>query len=133
MSMDTFSEKSGISKAYISILEKNKHPKTGKPIAPSIGTIKQAADGMGLDFNVLFNMIDGDVDLSSSSISASPMDQCSSDPVPSGLRIDEQALLRNYNQLNDAGKEKALEYVEDLTGNSKYASGSFEPAKKEMA
>lgn len=36
LSMDAFSEKSGISKAYISLLEKNKHPKTGKPIAPSI-------------------------------------------------------------------------------------------------
>ena len=27
MSMDLFAEKSGISKAYISLLEKNKHPK----------------------------------------------------------------------------------------------------------
>lgn len=30
LSMDAFSERSGISKAYISLLEKNKHPKTGK-------------------------------------------------------------------------------------------------------
>lgn len=65
MSMDAFAEKSGISKAYISLLEKNQHPKTGKPIAPSIQSIKQAADGMGMDFNVLFRMIEGDVDLSS--------------------------------------------------------------------
>lgn len=64
ISMDTFSEKSGISKAYISLLEKNRHPKTGKPIAPSIQSIKQAADGMGMDFNILFSMLDGDVDIS---------------------------------------------------------------------
>ena len=51
MSMDTFSDKSGISKSYISLLEKNSHPKTGKKIAPSIPYIKQAADGMGIDFN----------------------------------------------------------------------------------
>jgi len=63
MSMDTFAEKSGMSKAYISLLEKNKHPKTGKPIAPSIQSIKQAADAMGIDFNKLFGMIDGDVDI----------------------------------------------------------------------
>lgn len=67
LSMDAFSEKSGISKAYISLLEKNKHPKTGKPIAPSIQSIKQAADGMNIDFNILFNMIDGDVSLKASS------------------------------------------------------------------
>ena len=65
MSMDAFAEKSGISKAYISILEKNQHPKTGRPIAPSIQSIKQAADGMGMDFNALFGMLEGDVDLSS--------------------------------------------------------------------
>ena len=64
ISMDDFSQKSGISKAYISLLEKNKHPKTGNPIAPSIDSIKKAASGMGLDFNALFAMIDGDVDLS---------------------------------------------------------------------
>ena len=63
LSMDAFSEKSGISKAYISLLEKNKHPKTGKPIAPSIQCIRQAADGMGMDFNTLFGMIDGNVSL----------------------------------------------------------------------
>lgn len=63
LSMDAFSERSGISKAYISLLEKNKHPKTGKAIAPSIQCIKQAADGMGMDFNTLFGMIDGDVNL----------------------------------------------------------------------
>ena len=63
LSMDSFSDKSGISKAYISLLEKNRHPKTGKAIAPSIQCIKQAADGMGMDFNVLFSMIDGDITL----------------------------------------------------------------------
>ena len=67
MSMDEFSKRSGISKAYISLLERNKHPKTGKPITPSVDTIKLASDGMNMDFNDLFNMIDGDVSLSSTS------------------------------------------------------------------
>ena len=69
--MDAFSERSGISKAYISLLEKNKHPKTGKTIAPSIQCIKQAADGMNMDFNVLFGMIDGDVSLKDESTDTS--------------------------------------------------------------
>lgn len=64
LSMDAFSEKSGISKAYISLLEKNKHPKTGKAIAPSIQCIKQAAVGLDLDFNYLFSILDCDVSLS---------------------------------------------------------------------
>ena len=72
LGMDAFSERSGISKAYISLLEKNKHPKTGKTIAPSIQCIKQAADGMNMDFNVLFGMIDGDVSLKDESTDTSP-------------------------------------------------------------
>ena len=72
LSMDSFSKRSGISKAYISLLEKNRHPKTGKPIAPSIQSIKQAADGMGIDFNTLFNLLDGDVELSINSPSLPP-------------------------------------------------------------
>lgn len=63
LSMDAFSEKSGISKAYISLLEKNKHPKTGKAIAPSIQCIKQAANGMNMEFDDLFALLDGKVNI----------------------------------------------------------------------
>lgn len=63
MSMDAFADRSGMSKAYISLLEKNKHPKTGKPIAPSIKVIKQSAEAMRMDFNELFEKIDGEVTL----------------------------------------------------------------------
>lgn len=36
MSMDVFAKMSGISKAYISMLENDRNPKTGKPIEPSL-------------------------------------------------------------------------------------------------
>lgn len=64
MSMDAFAEKSGISKAYVSLLEKNRHPKTGKPISPSLQCIKLAAVAMGYDFDRVISLIDGNVDLS---------------------------------------------------------------------
>ena len=73
MSMGEFAEKSNISKAYISLLEKNRHPKSGNPIAPSIQCIKQAAEGMGMDFNVLFAKIDGNVSLIDEKASDIPM------------------------------------------------------------
>lgn len=63
LSMDAFSERSGISKAYISLLEKNKHPKTGKEISPSIQSIRQAAQGMNMDFDDLFALLDGKVEV----------------------------------------------------------------------
>lgn len=63
MSMDAFAARSGISKAYISILEKNRHPKTGKPVAPSVQCIKQVADAIGVDFDELFSSLDCNVSL----------------------------------------------------------------------
>ena len=50
MSMDDFSKASGISKAYISVLEKNKHPGSGKPVEPSVKCVKQVAKATGIDF-----------------------------------------------------------------------------------
>lgn len=64
MSMDAFAEKSGISKAYISLLEKNKHPKTGNSIAPSIAIIQSAAKAMNMDFDFLFSQLTGSVSVS---------------------------------------------------------------------
>jgi transcriptional regulator with XRE-family HTH domain len=64
MSMDEFSKASGISKSYISLLEKDKHPKTGEPITPSVSIINQAAIGMGLSFDDLFKMLNSDQTIS---------------------------------------------------------------------
>lgn len=100
ISMDIFSEKSGISKSYISLLEKNRHPKTGEPIAPSISIIKQAADGMNMDFNILFSKIDGDVTLTEESRE---------------LTKATPKILRYYDMLNDIGKHEATKRVEELT------------------
>ena len=105
LSMDAFSARSGISKAYISLLEKNQHPKTGKPIAPSIQSIKQAADGMGIDFNTLFSMLDGDVSLQQSS-DANPH-KTSSHRIPvlgrvaAGVPISMVEDIVDYEEIND--------------------------------
>lgn len=61
MSMDKFSELSGISKSYIALLEKNQNPKTGKAISPSLKSIRQISDAMHIDFNTLFSMLDGNM------------------------------------------------------------------------
>lgn len=58
LSMDKFAKMSGVSKAYISVLEKNKRPKTGKPITPSIPVIKNVAEAMNMSFDELFNMLE---------------------------------------------------------------------------
>lgn len=57
-SMDAFAAASGLSKAYISMLEKNKNPKTQQAITPSVVTFKCAADAMGISLDELLGMVD---------------------------------------------------------------------------
>lgn len=59
MSMQDFGDVCGLSRAYISILEKGINPTTGKPFIPTIQTIKKIADCTGTDFDSLLGMIDG--------------------------------------------------------------------------
>lgn len=63
ISMDEFARLSGLSKGYISMLEKNENPRTKKPISPSIDTIKQVSEVTGIDFNEIIEMLDDDLEL----------------------------------------------------------------------
>ncbi len=58
MNMRDFATRSGLSRAYVSLLERNINPKTGKEITPSIEVIKKVADAVGKSFDEIFNSID---------------------------------------------------------------------------
>lgn len=58
-SMEQFAKLSGLSKAYISILERNVNPVNGKPVIPSLETIKAVAQAINMDFNEVIAMLDG--------------------------------------------------------------------------
>lgn len=48
LSMDAFAKRAGISKAYISMLENNKNPRTGNPIDPSLETYIAVSNATGM-------------------------------------------------------------------------------------
>ena len=60
ISMSDFAQSAKLSKAYISILERNYNPTTQKPAIPSLATIKLVASAMKVDFNELLAMLDPD-------------------------------------------------------------------------
>lgn len=60
MSMDDFAKRANLSKAYISMLEKNEDPRTKKKITPSIPTIEKVAKVLGLSFEELFSLMEND-------------------------------------------------------------------------
>lgn len=63
MSMDIFAKKSGLTKGYISMLEKNEHPKSKKPIVPTDETLKKVAKGMDTDLDFILNILDPDQEI----------------------------------------------------------------------
>lgn len=57
--MQALAERSGVSKAYISMLEKDINPATGKAITPGLDTLYKLAEGMGITIDDLLDMVDG--------------------------------------------------------------------------
>ena len=58
MSMQTFADLIHSSKSYISMLEKNYNPATGKPISPSLETLKLISEAVNIDMDSLLKMLD---------------------------------------------------------------------------
>jgi len=59
LSMQEFADKAGLSKGYISMLEKGKHPQNSRDIVPSIETVNKIAIAMGISIDELLMQIDG--------------------------------------------------------------------------
>lgn len=65
VTMEEFARRSGLSKGYISMLEKIYNPNTKEEIAPSVDAIKKVSSVIGVSFNELFSMMEGeDVEVS---------------------------------------------------------------------
>ena len=97
LSMDAFGELSDLTKGYISMLEKNEHPKSKKPIVPSYETIEKIAKGMQISVEGLIDMLDDDQEIQ---INATP-------PV-----LSKSSIQTIYDQLHQPRQVKVLTYAE---------------------
>lgn len=64
ISMDEFSKICNLSKGYISMLENNTNPRSNKPIAPTLPTIKKIALAMNADVDSVLKLLDSDQGIS---------------------------------------------------------------------
>jgi transcriptional regulator with XRE-family HTH domain len=72
LSQRDFAAKSGLSAGYISMLEKNRNPRTGDPIIPSLRTVKSIADAIGMTLDeIMVQMGDNLVSLNDEPIASS--------------------------------------------------------------
>lgn len=105
LSMDEFAKRSGLSKGYISMLEKNRNPKTGKPIIPSILTYQSVAKAMSTSVDVLMKTVDKE-QLVSLEQSPAPASDDLPDVSPTGQKID----ARTRRQLEKVLEDDNLTY-----------------------
>lgn len=67
LSMEKFSDISGLSKAYVSMLERNRTGRGEEP-SPSIETYRAVSAAIGIDVDELIRMVDGKIKLSKTSV-----------------------------------------------------------------
>lgn len=106
ITMDEFAQRCGLSKAYISMLEKGRHPQNNKKIAPTIDTYKKIATAIGCSLQDLFSALDSD--------------DVSLDSNNNVLSEQEARLLAYYRLLSGDGQDKVNEYIEDLAASGRY-------------
>lgn len=58
MSLRDFAQRCGLSHTYISALEKNIDPRTGKPIAPTLDAVKYISKGMNMSIEDMLKILD---------------------------------------------------------------------------
>lgn len=58
LSQREFSDRCNMSHSYISMLELGKNPSSGKPLRPTIGTLRKVATGMGMSLDELLKSVD---------------------------------------------------------------------------
>lgn len=58
LSQQNLADKIGVSKQYISLLEKGENTPSGKPISPSISIIKKVSDVLQIPITTLLNQLD---------------------------------------------------------------------------
>ena len=105
MTMDEFARRSGLSKPYISMLEKDKNSRNGKPIVPSFTTLKKVAYAINISIEDLMKSLDANTNVS-----------LVDESFPSlALTDDELELIRQYRCLT-----AEVQIVAKTTINSLY-------------
>lgn len=115
LSQRQFAVNCGLSNGYISMLEKGKNPKTGKPVTPTLHQLKKLADGMGTTMMDMLDRVDDmPVDLATEAMSFS--NKIMSTPEnegghPDSLDFEIAALIL---QMSPEKKREAVNYLHYL-------------------
>lgn len=123
LSQRQFAQMVGLSNSYISLLEKNRNPTTGKAFVPTVANLHRIAKAMGMSLHDLFAMVDDmPIELRAAvEHSTANVDSTAADVIITESP-GERRLVEMYRQLNDEGRGKLLDNADDLVQSGKYAN-----------
>lgn len=101
LTLQDFAETAGLSKAYVSILEKEVRPQNNKKIVPSIETIKKIASATGKTLNELILLLNADEQIAVN------------DEIPSNI-IPVKKGTRKIPVLGSIAAGQPIEAIEDI-------------------
>ena len=105
ISQREFARRCALSNSYISFLEKDINPKTGKPMVPTLYQYKKLASGMDMTVQQLFELLDEDAPVDLTDVSPSFH---SSGIAFNDLSQDEKIFLDAYRSADDRARADAL-------------------------
>jgi len=100
MSTNEFARRSGISKAYVSQLERNFNSRTGRAPVPSMEYIEKAAKAMFLSFDEIFALLNGETTADFSSKKAIRIPVLGD--VAAGIPIEAVENILDYEEISES-------------------------------
>lgn len=122
MNMQDFADQCRLSKAYISILERNVNPATGRPPVPSLETIQSVARVICVDFNTILSALNRDQEVALETSDAVPLPNTIKKPLTREKYASQmiRTVVASLEQLNEDGQKRVCEYAEDLVASGRY-------------
>ena len=117
LSMQEFADRSGLSKGYISMLERGTHPQNNKEIIPSIDTVQKIASAMGMTIDSLLASVDSDQQIEVAPPSLSEQTDALFIEKYGQAAFDH---VMDYLRLDDRDQGKADGFIASLLDNDKY-------------
>ena len=131
LSMDAFCELSDLTKGYISMLEKNEHPKSKKPIVPSYETIEKIAKGMQISVESLIDMLDDDQEIQINSTPPHLKSIAITETLPDASDLLTQQIIDKVVQLTPDSKKIVLRTSKELLESQKANGEMYTEQNKE--
>ena len=124
MTMQEFADRAGLSKGYISMLERSQHPQSQRKLVPSFETYQKVANAMSMSIDELVALLDDNETVrlnESSSSSSDATDSSSVDMIY--LTGDEKKLIETFRSSNKSQQARLLAYLDGLLDARETAKG----------